>query len=339
MRILLTGVPGWLGNRFLEILVKGFQGEGAPNGWSLKCLVYQGADDTFIRELSKTKKIDCAIGDVTKPATLSGAFSSVDVVFHAAGIIHPAHIRQLYETNVLGTENVLKECVKEGVKRFIFLSSNSVAGIGSSSHPVFTENSRDKPYMHYGNSKYQAEQKVREHQRGGRLETVILRPCWYYGPHQPDRQTTFFRMIKKNHPLMFGDGNNLRSMSYVDNASQAMILAAENRKAAGQTYWIADAKPYTANEIYSTVASLLGVRNFRPLRLPGFVSDACAIADSMLQSLGQYLKEIHVAGEMNKNIACSIEKAQEELGYVPSIALEEGMRRSIEWCRARGIDL
>ena len=59
----------------------------------------------------------------------------------------------------------------------------------------------------------------------------------------------------------------------------------------------------------------------------------------MLQAAGSYITEIHVAGEMNKDIACSIEKARNELGYEPKIELREGMRRSIEWCRNNGIDI
>jgi nucleoside-diphosphate-sugar epimerase len=63
------------------------------------------------------------------------------------------------------------------------------------------------------------------------------------------------------------------------------------------------------------------------------------VLDAALQSLGQYNQKIHVLSEMNKNIACSIAKAEKELGYQPKIALEEGMRRSIEFCLNKGIPL
>ena len=63
------------------------------------------------------------------------------------------------------------------------------------------------------------------------------------------------------------------------------------------------------------------------------------MADGMIQAFGLYNKEIHVAGEMDKDIACSIKKAQEELGYRPIVELKEGMRRSIEWCRSNGVEI
>jgi len=333
MRVLVTGVPGWLGGRFLEILVKGFDDEGPPNDWDVRCLVLEGLDSTFVDELSKVKKIEKVIGDVTRIESLAEAVKDVDIVFHSVGLIHPKRIKQLYQVNTLGTENMLRASLSAGVTRFIYISSNSVAGTNKYRHRLMTEQDAPNPYMNYGLSKYYAECAVNNFQRSGRIETVILRPCWFYGPNQPARQTTFFTMIQKGNPIMFGDGWNLRSMSYVDNTSQAMLLAAESKKAVGQTYWVADARPYTSYEIYKTVAELLEVKNFKPRYLPNLSSEVFLLADRILQGLGRYVKEIHVAGEMNKDIACSIDKARDQLGYEPKTGLGEGMRRSIEWCR------
>jgi nucleoside-diphosphate-sugar epimerase len=61
--------------------------------------------------------------------------------------------------------------------------------------------------------------------------------------------------------------------------------------------------------------------------------------DATIQRSGRYNQQLHVLGEMGKNIACDISVAREELGYEPDIALEEGMRRSIRWCLAQGIEL
>ncbi len=142
-------------------------------------------------------------------------------------------------------------------------------------------------------------------------------------------------MIKKGNPIIFGTGRNLRSMSYVDNTCQAMILAATKEKVSGKTYWIADSRPYSMIEIYRTVAELLGVR-LKPRFVPGLASDVCMYIDKALQAVGLYEMNFHVAGEMNKNIACSVRSAMDELGYQPQVDLYEGMRRSIEWCRKQG---
>lgn len=339
MRVLITGVPGWLGNRFLDILSRGFDGTGPVNNWKVRCLILPGTNLSDLKRQVFVQNVEFFEGDVTRPETLEKATQDVEVVFHAVGIIHPKKISELYQVNESGTRNMLKASARSGVKRFIYISSNSVAGINRDREILLKETDTPNPYFNYGKSKLAAEMAVNSFQKEKKLETVILRPCWYYGPNQPVRQTIFFQMIKRGNPLIFGDGSALRSMSYLDNTAQAMILAAQSAKAVGQTYWTADEKPYTADEIYRTVANLLGVKHFKPRYVPDWISESCILADWGLQSLGFYIKEIHVAGEMNKNIGCSIEKAQKELGYRPTIALEDGMRRSIEWCRRNGIDI
>lgn len=337
MRVLITGVPGWLGGRFLEILVKGFKNEGPINDWKIRCLVLEGMNISFINNLSQYKKIEIVFGDVTKKETLKNAVKGIDVVFHVTGLIHPKKIKELYQINTIGTLNLISEAFYAGVKRFIYISSNSVGGTNLNHHILMKEDNQPRPYMNYGLSKYYAECIVKSFQETRKIETVILRPCWFYGPNQPKRQTKFFKMIQKGSPIIFGNGLNFRSMSYMDNTSQAMILAATKKEAIGQTYWIADARPYTTLEIYQTVAELLEVKNFKPRFLPNFSSELFLIGDKILQKLGMYQTEIHVAGEMNKDIACSIEKAKKELGYNPKIELREGMRRSIEWCRKQSL--
>ncbi len=337
MKVLITGVPGWLGGRFLEILVNGFEGKGPLNDWKIRCLVMPGQDASFIAALAKHKPIEIREGDVTDKESLRLAVKDVDVIFHIVGIIHPKKIRDLYRINTQGTLNLITEAYEAGVKRFVHISSNSVAGVNTRRHVLMSETDEPRPWLNYGMSKYYAESLVRSFQESGKLETVILRPCWFYGPNQPKRQTKFFTMIQKGNPIVFGDGFNFRSMSYVDNTSQAMVLAATRREAAGQTYWIADSRPYTTLEIYRTVAELLEVKQFKPRFLPGCASEVFLMADKMLQALGMYQTEVHVAGEMNKDIACSIDKARRELGYAPAIDLREGMRRSIHWCRETGL--
>src|SRR5262249_61586702 len=132
-------------------------------------------------------------------------------------------------------------------------------GPNEPSEGVMFEDAPPRPSPTYGLSKLQSEWLVNDAHRAGRIESVILRPCWFYGPNQPLRQTTFFKMIKGGHPPIVGRGDNLRSMSYVDNTVQGLLLARDVQKAAGGTYWITDARPYSFIEILETVGKLLGV--------------------------------------------------------------------------------
>ena len=131
-------------------------------------------------------------------------------------------------------------------------------------------------------------------------------------------------------------------MAYMDNLCQLLLPSSAVERAAGQTYWIADRRPYSMNEIVDTVERLLENEFGQPcahrrLRLPGLVSKMAFLADTLLQAAGWYHQKIHVLSEMNKTIACSIARAERELGYAPTVALEEGMRRSLRWCAERGI--
>ena len=88
------------------------------------------------------------------------------------------------------------------------------------------------------------------------------------------------------------------------------------------------------NMIINTIERLLATEfgqqcDYGRLRLPSYVSELALVADKSLQKMGLYHQKVHVLSEMNKNIACSISRAQVELCYRPTISLEEGMRRSL----------
>jgi nucleoside-diphosphate-sugar epimerase len=132
-----------------------------------------------------------------------------------------------------------------------------------------------------------------------------------------------------------GPGNNARSMAYVDNIVQGLLLCQRTRAAAGRTYWIADERPYPMLEIIDTVADVLekdfGMTVSRKrTRLPGLLSEIALLADRLLQAVGLYHQKIHVLSELNKNIACTVARAQRELGYAPTVSLRDGMRRSVQ---------
>ena len=345
---LITGTPGWIGTRFARTLL-GETSEGLPmsepaSQRQVRCLVLPNLDDSAIHT---SEQVEIVRGDLRNLDQVRAFFRGAEgaTLYHCAGIIHPSRfVREYQEVNVLGTRHLLQAAEEAGVRRVIVLSSNSVAGANPRRDHRFDENSPYNPYMKYGRSKMFMEQAVHETQSRGRLETVILRPTWFYGPDQPERQTTFFRMIKNGMAPILGDGGGLRSMTYIDNLCQAMALSADNPVAVGQTYWVADRRPYPMTEIVETVERLMETEFGIPvahkrLRLPSLAGDVAQVVDMLIQKVGIYHQKIHVLSEMNKTIACSIERAERELGYDPTVELEEGMRRSLAWCVAQGIDI
>ncbi len=327
----ITGAGGWLGLNLLHQI----QGE-TDGARRVSCLVFSEHEAQAVRMAHPDFELQT--GDVRDRTTaLKIAESARDsVLLHTIGVIHPRKVKEFQEVNVEGTRNVLEAAALAGVRRVVLMSSNSPCGCNPHRDHLFDEESPFHPYMNYGRSKMQMEQMAREIQAQGKLEIVIIRAPWFYGPFQPARQTLFFRMVRDGKAPIVGDGENLRSMAYTPDLARGMLLAARKEGAAGQTYWIADATPYSMNQVIDTIERLLETEfdqkcAHRRLRLPGLASEIAYLADGLLQSVGLYQQKIHVLSEMNKTIACSIEKARRELGYEPEAGLEEGMRRSIRW--------
>jgi nucleoside-diphosphate-sugar epimerase len=345
---LITGAPGWLGTRLVRVLLEGAPGLPAVSRPDpdrlIRCLVQPGAD---VSRLPTNGHLELVRGDLRNPQAVQQFCRQAEgaTLFHCAGIVHPARrVRELFEVNVEGTRHLLQAAERAGIRRVVALSSNSPAGTNPRRDHRFDETTPYCPYLGYGRSKMLMEQVVNDYQARGSLETVVVRPTWFYGPDQPERQTTFFRMIGRGTVPLVGDGENLRSLTYVDNLCQALVLCEQTPAAQGQTYWVADRRPYSMNEIIDTVERLMEDEFGLPvahgrLRLPSLAGKLAWLADALLQRAGLYHQKIHVLSEMDKTIACAIDKAERELGYSPVIELEEGMRRSLTWCLENGIAL
>jgi nucleoside-diphosphate-sugar epimerase len=333
--VLITGANGWLGSRLVGLLLPEI-----ADGSRIRCLILPGQNADSLKKISG--QIEIVFGDIRNSSDCEKFCANAQgaILFHTAGMIHPRRVREFYEINRDGTANLLDAAIRAGVKRAVIVSSNSPCGCNPHPDHLFDELSPYHPYFNYGRSKMEMELAIK--QRGDKIENVIIRAPWFYGPNQPPRQTLFFKMIRDGKMPIVGGGENLRSMAYVDNLCQGLLLAANTGRANGQIYWIADKRPYSMNEIVDTVEKLLenefGQKcAHKRLRLPGFASSIAYVADATLQSLGLYHQKIHVLSEMNKTIACSVAKAERELDYRPTIDLEEGMRRSLQWCVEQGI--
>lgn len=341
--VLVTGAAGWLGSRLVESLVRGLpeheELKSPAPSLRIRVMLLPGQDAGTFKKISD--RIEVVAGDIRNPGDCAKFCTDAQgaILFHTAGIIHPKCVSEFFAINRDGTTNLLDAAMKSGVKRMVIVSSNSPCGCNPHPDHLFDELSPFNPYMNYGRSKMEMELAVRE--RADKIETVLIRAPWFYGPNQPPRQTLFFQMVRDGKGPIVGSGNNLRSMAYVDNLCQGLILAAIRERAAGQVYWIADKRPYSMNEIMDTIERLLEKEfghtcKHKRMKLPGFASEVAWLADKALQALGIYHQKIHVLSEMNKTIACSVARAEKELGYKPTVALEEGMRRSLRWCAENG---
>ena len=329
--VLVTGVPGWLTDAFLRSLAS----EPMSAVDAVRCLVHESSslDDL---EPKRRWGIEAEIlrGNLLDVASLERAVARADMVVHAAAIMHVRRIEEYYAVNTQGTRNLAWAAAKAGVRRFVYVSTNAAAGKSSAPERLVRESDPDKPLSHYGRSKWLAERWLFE--APGPMQRIVLRPCMFYGAPVPERHVEVYRRILHGRMPLVGGGDYARSLTYIDNLVQALRLSLSKPSAAGQVYNIADREPYTTRQVTEAMARALGVQA-RYVRLPEVAANIAYRMDSLLSTLGMYQQTLHLVGEADWNVGVSIDKAHEQLGYAPSVAIDEGMQAAVQWCRDHGL--
>lgn len=331
--VVVTGAAGWLGENLMRAL--------APRRVQIRALVQDEREAAMVDVLGPS--VTSVIGDIRDPAAIARLFEGTErpVVFHTVGVIHPTRgVRQFYDINVGGTEMVLDGAKRAAATRVVHVSSNSPFGANPTPSDVFTEDDPYNPYMHYGASKVEAEQLVQRYVRNDDLDVVIVRPPWFYGPWQPERQSQFLRTVRRGRFPMIGDGTQRRSMVYTGNLVEGMLCAEVADVPSGSAYWIADAEPYALADVFAGIREAFVAEGFEVtegrIRIPRFASVVAEKVDERLQALGKYSQGMHVLGELKDTIACDVSRARAEIGYDPQVSLVDGMRASIRWCVEHG---
>jgi nucleoside-diphosphate-sugar epimerase len=347
-QVLVSGATGWLGARLVRALLRGLKDDPAlagPQAARVRALAPTGdAEAGALEQLGA----DLARGDPREPASLAAFLDGAAgaTLFVPGALRHPRlFVRDLFEHNVEGGRALLEAAARAGVRRAVVVSSSASFGVARRDGELFDEEERPcRPALAHGESARAIEAEAAEVARRTGLELVLVRAPWLYGPGQPAAATTFLRMARAGTFPVPGDGSNLRSMAFVDTVCQGLVRAARAREAAGRTYWLADTRPYALSEIVATAQDVLERDFLLPVErrrrwVPRTVPRVARLADRALQALGLYQHELHALGELDRTVACSIDRARAELGFQPRVELREGLRRSVEDCLTRGIAL
>lgn len=341
---IVTGAGGWFGRAYLSALREGRPGTGpATRNGVVRALVHEASEVPLALDALPDAQVH--VGSVTDDATLQRLFRHAEgaSVVHAAGVIHPRTPADFAAVNVEGTRAVVAHAADAGARRLVHLSSNSPFGFNPSPLDVFRHDEPYRPWLGYGRSKQLGEASVLAAHRDGGTETVVVRPPWFYGPFQPERQTRFFRMVRTGRFPALGDLTQRRSMVYVDNLVQGVALAEHVVGVGGQGFWVADERPYALSEILATVKATLAGEGLavarRQVVLPSLVGRIAQRADAALQARNRYSQELHVLGEMGETIAVDISRTRELLGYDPEVDLAAGMTTAVRWCLAEGYEI
>jgi len=323
--ILVTGGGGFLGKAVVtRLLARGDRVASFSRG-KYPELVEMGAEEVR--------------GDLCDGKAVERACIGRDVVFHVAAKPPPWGRYQDYvDTNVTGTENVIAGCLKHRVGRLIYTSTPSVVFDGSDMAGV----DESVPYpavynAHYPATKALAEKRVVKAAQSG-LRTVALRPHQIWGPGDPHfvpRLIARARRLKR-----IGDSTNRVDTTYIDNAVDAHLLAAdrlsENAALSGKIYFISDGNPVSLWEMIDAILAAAG----KP-PIEGTISFSTARAIGAVMEF--FFRVFRLPGEppMTRFLADAVAKthwfnidaARKDLGYTPKVSIQVGLVRLESWLR------
>jgi nucleoside-diphosphate-sugar epimerase len=319
--VLVTGATGFIGSRVTMELVK--------KGAYVRALARNPAK---AQDFDSTG-ISVVIGDVTDPGALAGAVRGCQTIFHFAGTTNEFKPRSHFErVNIDGTRILAETALREGVERFIHVSTVWVYGLRSG--PGICETSACQPSgQSYSDTKLEAERVVRRliEERG--LPAIILQPSEVYGPGDPNWTERPLDLIKTGRMVLVNRGRGFVQPVFIDDLVQGVLAAAENG-GLGETYILCGPDVVTVREYFSHFARMLG--KGRLPSLPGRLALGTAAVAEWVARISRRAP-VFTRQEVLSTMATATydgRKAERELGFVAKTTLAEGMAKVESWLRA-----
>lgn len=331
MTSLVTGANGFLGLYIVEQLLA--RGERVR---------------VFCRQIPpelRSLPVEVSQGDIRDAVAVAAACAGVETVYHVAGVAGIAGPwSHFYGINTLGTRYVLAGCRRHGVARLVYTSSPSVTFAGDDQRGI----DESVPYptrwlAAYPHTKAIAEQEVLQANGSAGFATCALRPHLIWGPRDRHLIPRLLERARSGQLRQVGDGKNLIDTIYVENAAHAHLQAADrltpDSPVAGRAYFISQGQPVNCwqwiNEILA-LADLPPVRKFVSFRLAWNAGYVLETLHRLLRRSGEPRMTRFLAAQLAKDHYFDLRRAQNDFGFQPAIAMDEGMGRLQRWLRASG---
>ena len=308
-KYLVTGAAGFIGRSIAAaLLARGESVRGVDNFLTGKRTNLAGLEEMEFGE-----------ADLADPEDCKRVCAGVEIIFHEAALASvPRSVKDPISTNrhcVTATLNLLVAAREAGVRRVVYAGSSSAYG----DTPTLPKHEEmlPNPISPYAVAKLAGEQYMRTFARVYEMETVVLRYFNVFGPYQDPTShysgvlAIFCRkMLAGEQPIIYGDGEQSRDFTYIDNVVHANLLAAEApaEKVKGRMMNAATGTRSTLNETFNILRELTGYK--------GEAAHVAPRAGDIRDSLA----DIRLAGEL--------------LGYKPIVDFREGLRRTVDWYRA-----
>ncbi|MCP3099359.1 NAD(P)-dependent oxidoreductase [Myxococcus sp. K15C18031901] len=331
MRILLTGGTGFIGKRLARRIVE--RGDGLT---------------VLVRASSRRDSLEAlgarfAPGDLTTGEGLTEAVRDVDCVIHLAGVTKAREPSGYFEGNANGTRRLVEAMAAlPHPPRLVHCSSLAAAGPSTPERPR-REEDPPAPVSTYGRSKLGGEEAVREF--AGKVPSVIVRPPIVYGPGDTEFLPSILPMARLGLALKSGFGPKRYSLIHVDDLNTALLAAADQgvtldaSDPARGVYTVSDGQEYAWEDVCAALAEAMGRRRPAVLPVPDSVSYVVGLgseAVARLRGTIPILNRDKVREMSCASWTCTTERAARELGFVPAIALPQGLAGTLASYDARG---
>lgn len=314
MKALVTGGAGFLGSHLVDFLI--------DEVISIDEVVVLDNLSRGSMENVKSSEPKLVLGDLRDVEACKEAVKGVDVIYHLASmaaegqsVFAPVYT---FQVNVTGFLNLLVAAIQEGVETIIFTSSMAVFGSQPMIKWGFTENMPRKPDDPYGVSKMAVERLLEIYSKDFGFNYVIIRPHNVFGERQllsnPYRNVVGIfinRVLQGKPPIIFGDGEQTRAFTYIDDCTPYLAKSAWTKEAYGEIINIGSEEVITINRLAEIVLEKTGRQDLKPVHRPERPMEV-------------------------KHAWCSSEKAKRLLGYRTSTRVDEGVARMVEWAKQHG---
>jgi nucleoside-diphosphate-sugar epimerase len=325
LKVLVTGGGGFLGRAIVQRLV-----ERGDKVYSFSRGFYSELESLGVGQFQ---------GDVSDKKAVEKACDGIDLVFHVAAKFGVwGNYDDYYRTNVIGTLNVIHACETHHVNWLVYTSTPNVIFDGNDMEGVDESIPYPKKFpAHYPKTKAIAEQNVVKAARGT-LKTIILRPHFIWGP----RDNALPRiMARANHLRIVGDGKNRVDTIFIDDAANAHILAADsleqNKALSGNIYFLSQGKPvylWDMINAFLKAADLDPVIRKIPRRLAWLMGALIEFIYKIFRLDGEPQLTRYIANILSTSHWFDIGAARKDLGYVPTVSIEEGLCKLEDWLKS-----
>lgn len=324
--ILVTGATGFTGGHLARRLAK--------DGHAVRALVRTPAKAADLAALG----IELAQGDLTELTSLQAAMQGIETVYHIAATFRQESITdaQMWAINADGVRHMLDAAIAAGtVQRFVHCSTIGVHG--DIKNPPANESAPYGPGDVYQESKTAGEKIAIEYMEAGKLPITIFRPGGIYGPGDT-RFLKLFRGIKKRRFVMFGSGEVMYQLVYIDDLVDGIIRCGTRPEAVGNIYILTGSRTITLNEFVAMVADVVNVPRPRlhfpvmPLYWAGYLCEVVCKPLGIEPPI--YRRRVDF---FRKDRSFVIDKARRDLGYAPQVDEHTGLAQTAKWYEAQGL--